>query len=304
MPVIIPYDLPAKEILSRENIFVMNETRAQSQDIRPLRLAIINLMPTKIETETQLLRMLSNTALQVNVDLIRTKSHQSKNTSKEHLEKFYKTFDEIRDTKYDGMIVTGAPVEKLDYEEVSYWEELKEIMDYARENVYSTMFICWASQAALYHYYGIEKYKFEEKLSGVFENEVVAENVLTRGFDNYFYAPQSRYTYCREEDLSAVEDIQIIAKSEAAGVHISATSDNRLIFISGHSEYDEDTLDKEYRRDVAQGINPKVPQNYYRDNDPDKGIVVRWKSHGNLLFSNWLNYCVYQETPYDIEEIT
>lgn len=304
MPVIIPYDLPAKEILSRENIFVMNETRAQSQDIRPLRLAIINLMPTKIETETQLLRMLSNTALQVNVDLIRTKSHQSKNTSKEHLEKFYKTFDEIRDTKYDGMIVTGAPVEKLDYEEVSYWEELKEIMDYARENVYSTMFICWASQAALYHYYGIEKYKFEEKLSGVFENEVVTENVLTRGFDNYFYAPQSRYTYCREEDLSAVEDIQIIAKSDLAGVHISATSDNRLIFISGHSEYDEDTLDKEYRRDVAQGINPKVPQNYYRDNDPDKGIVVRWKSHGNLLFSNWLNYCVYQETPYDIEEIT
>lgn len=304
MPVIIPYDLPAKEILSRENIFVMNETRAQSQDIRPLRLAIINLMPTKIETETQLLRMLSNTALQVNVDLIRTKSHQSKNTSKEHLEKFYKTFDEIRDTKYDGMIVTGAPVEKLDYEEVSYWEELKEIMDYARENVYSTMFICWASQAALYHYYGIKKYKFEEKLSGVFENEVVTENVLTRGFDNYFYAPQSRYTYCREEDLSAVEDIKIIAKSDLAGVHISATSDNRLIFISGHSEYDEDTLDKEYRRDVAQGINPKVPQNYYRDNDPDKGIVVRWKSHGNLLFSNWLNYCVYQETPYDIEEIT
>lgn len=304
MPVIIPYDLPAKEILTRENIFVMNETRAQTQDIRPLKLAIINLMPTKIETETQLLRMLSNTALQVNVDLIRTTSHQSKNTSKEHLEKFYKTFDEIKDTKYDAMIVTGAPVEKMDYTEVSYWEELKEIMDYAREHVYSTMFICWASQAALYHYYGIEKHKFEKKLSGIFENEVIKESVLTRGFDKYFYAPQSRYTYCEESDLKEVEDLDIIAKSDEAGVHIAATKDNRLIFVSGHSEYDEDTLDKEYRRDLAQDAKTEVPKNYYRNNDPSKDIIVRWKSHGNLLFSNWLNYCVYQETPYDIENIT
>lgn len=304
MPVIIPYDLPAKEILTKENIFVMNETRAQTQDIRPLKLAIINLMPTKIETETQLLRMLSNTALQVNVDLIRTTSHQSKNTSKEHLEKFYKTFDEIKDTKYDAMIVTGAPVEKLDYEQVSYWEELKDIMDYAREHVYSTMFICWASQAALYHYYGIEKHQLYEKLSGVFENKVVGESVLTRGFDKYFYAPQSRFTYCDESDLEKIEDIQIIAKSEKAGVHIAATKDNRLIFVSGHSEYDEDTIDKEYKRDLNQGLNPKVPENYYSDNDPNKDIIVRWKSHGNLFFSNWLNYCVYQETPYDIENIT
>lgn len=304
MPVIIPYDLPAKEILTRENIFVMNETRAQTQDIRPLKLAIINLMPTKIETETQLLRMLSNTALQVNVDLIRTTSHQSKNTSKEHLEKFYKTFDEIKDTKYDAMIVTGAPVEKMDYTEVSYWEELKEIMDYAREHVYSTMFICWASQAALYHYYGIEKRKFEKKLSGIFENEVIKESVLTRGFDKYFYAPQSRYTYCEESDLKEVEDLDIIAKSEEAGVHIAATKDNRLIFVSGHSEYDEDTLDKEYRRDLAQDAEAEVPKNYYRHNDPSKDIIVRWKSHGNLLFSNWLNYCVYQETPYEIDDIT
>lgn len=304
MPVIIPYDLPAKEILTRENIFVMNETRAQTQDIRPLKLAIINLMPTKIETETQLLRMLSNTALQVNVDLIRTTSHQSKNTSKEHLEKFYKTFDEIKNTKYDAMIVTGAPVEKMDYTEVSYWEELKDIMDYAREHVYSTMFICWASQAALYHYYGIEKRKFEKKLSGIFENEVIKESVLTRGFDKYFYAPQSRYTYCEESDLKEVEDLDIIAKSDEAGVHIAATKDNRLIFVSGHGEYDEDTLDKEYRRDLAQDAETEVPKNYYRDNDPSKDIIVRWKSHGNLLFSNWLNYCVYQETPYDIDNIT
>ncbi len=304
MPVIIPYDLPAKEILTRENIFVMNETRAQTQDIRPLKLAIINLMPTKIETETQLLRMLSNTALQVNVDLIRTTSHQSKNTSKEHLEKFYKTFDEIKNTKYDAMIVTGAPVEKMDYTEVSYWEELKDIMDYAREHVYSTMFICWASQAALYHYYGIEKRKFEKKLSGIFENEVIKESVLTRGFDKYFYAPQSRYTCCEESDLKEVEDLDIIAKSDEAGVHIAATKDNRLIFVSGHGEYDEDTLDKEYRRDLAQDAETEVPKNYYRDNDPSKDIIVRWKSHGNLLFSNWLNYCVYQETPYDIDNIT
>ena len=304
MPVLIPYDLPAKEILNKEKIFVMNETRAQTQDIRPLRVAIINLMPTKIETETQLLRMLSNTALQVNVDLIRTSSHESKNTSREHLEKFYKTFDEIRGSKYDAMIVTGAPVEKLDYSQVSYWEELKEIMDYAREHVYSTMFICWASQAAMYHYYGIEKYQMDKKLSGVYENEVVADSVLTRGFDRFFYAPQSRYTYCREEDIQKIEDLEIIARSDEAGVHIAATRDNRLIFVSGHSEYDEDTIDREYRRDLAKGTPVDVPANYYRNDDPEQGIMVRWKSHGNLLFSNWLNYCVYQETPFDIDNIT
>lgn len=304
MPVIIPFDLPAKEVLASENIFVMNEERASRQDIRPLRVAIINLMPTKIETETQLLRMLSNTALQVNIDLIRTSSHQSRNTSQEHLEKFYKTFDEIKHTKYDAMIITGAPVEKMQYEDVNYWEELKEIMDYAREHVYSTMFICWASQAALYHYYGIPKYQTDTKISGIFENEVVTESALTRGFDKYFYAPQSRYTYCKECDIEKIEDLVVIAASQEAGVHITATRDNRLIFISGHSEYDEDTLDKEYKRDIASGLEINPPKNYYKNNDPSGEIMVRWKSHGNLLFSNWLNYCVYQETPYEIENIT
>lgn len=304
MPVLIPYDLPAKEILAKENIFVMNETRARTQDIRPLRVAIINLMPTKIETETQLLRMLSNTALQVNIDLIRTSSHESKNTSREHLEKFYKTFDEIKNSKYDAMIVTGAPVEKLEYTQVSYWEELKEIMDYAREHVYSTMFICWASQAALYHYYGVEKHQMDKKLSGIFENELITDNVLTRGFDQFFYAPQSRYTYCKEEDIKKIEDLEIIARSDEAGVHLAATRDNRLIFVSGHSEYDEDTIDKEYKRDLVNKKEVDIPANYYKNDDPEQGIMVRWKSHGNLLFSNWLNYCVYQETPYDIDNIT
>ena len=303
MPVIVPHDLPAKEILLKENIFLMNEARANAQDIRPLKIAVVNLMPTKIETETQLIRMLSNTPLQVNIDFIRTSSHKSKNTSEEHLEKFYKTFKEIKNIKYDAMIITGAPVEKLDYLEVNYWEELKEIMDYARENVYSTMFICWASQAALYHYYGVDKYALDKKIFGVFENKINKESVLTRGFDKYFYAPQSRYTYCKEEDIETIEDIDIIAKSEEAGFHIAATKDNRFIFISGHCEYDEYTLDREYKRDKEMGLDIEVPKNYYEDDDSSKDIIVRWKSHGNLLFSNWLNYCVYQETPYNIKKI-
>lgn len=304
MPVIIPKDLPAANKLASENIFVMNEIRAQSQDIRPLKVAIINLMPTKIETETQLLRMLSNTALQIEVDFIRTSTYTSKNTSSEHLEKFYKTFDQIKDNKYDAMIITGAPVEKIEYEKVEYWNELTKIMDFARERVYSTMFICWASQAALFHYYGIPKYMVEKKIFGVFENEIINESVLTRGFDQMFYAPQSRYTYCKEEDIRNVDDLVILAKSEDAGVHLVSSKDNRMIFVSGHVEYDADTLDKEYRRDVVNGINTSVPINYYKNNDPNNEIVVRWKSNGNMMFSNWLNYCVYQSTPYDINSIS
>ena len=304
MPVIIPKNLPAANKLASENIFVMNEIRAQSQDIRPLKVAIINLMPTKIETETQLLRMLSNTALQIEVDFIRTSTYTSKNTSFEHLEKFYKTFDQIKDNKYDAMIITGAPVEKIEYEEVEYWNELTQIMDFARERVYSTMFICWASQAALFHYYGIPKYLLDKKIFGVFENEIVNESVLTRGFDQMFYAPQSRYTYCKEEDIRDVDDLVILAKSEDAGVHLVTSKDNRMIFVSGHVEYDADTLDKEYRRDVANGINTSIPKNYYKNNDPNNEIVVRWKSNGNMMFSNWLNYCVYQSTPYDINSIS
>ncbi len=304
MPVIIPHDLPAKEILKKENIFVMDESRAYTQDIRPLKTAIINLMPKKIETETQFLRMLSNTPLQVNVDLIRMKSHKSRNTSKEHLQKFYKTFDEIKDNKYDAMIVTGAPIEKLDYSEITYWNELTEIMDYVKENVYSTMFICWASQAALYHYYKIQKHQMDKKLFGVFENEVIKDSVLTKGFDDFFHVPQSRYTYCSEEDINDVEELEIITKSEDAGVHIAATKDNRLIFISGHTEYDKYTLNKEYKRDIENGHEIYLPLNYYKDDNPENKVMVRWKSHGNLLFSNWLNYCVYQKTPYEIKNIT
>lgn len=304
MPVIIPKDLPAANKLASENIFVMNESRAKSQDIRPLKVAIINLMPTKIETETQLLRMLSNTALQIEVDFIRTSTYTSKNTSFEHLEKFYKTFDQIKDNKYDAMIITGAPVEKIEYEKVEYWNELTQIMDFAREMVYSTMFICWASQAALFHYYGIPKYMLEKKIFGVYENEIINESVLTRGFDQMFYAPQSRYTYCKEEDIRNVDDLVILAKSEEAGVHLVSSKDNRMIFVSGHVEYDADTLDKEYRRDIANGINTSIPINYYKNNDSNNEIVVRWKSNGNMMFSNWLNYCVYQNTPYDINAIS
>lgn len=303
MPVIIPKDLPAKEVLSRENIFVMDSGRAKTQDIRPLRVAILNLMPTKIETETQLLRMLSNTPLQVEVDLVKTSSYESRNTGKEHLEKFYTTFDAIKNNFYDAMIVTGAPVERMDFSEVDYWEEFTEVLDFAEKRVYSTMFICWAAQAALYHYFNIPKYLLKNKLSGVFENEVTGETVLTRGFDQSFYAPHSRYTHCREQDLLGVRDLTILAKSTEAGVHLAATKDHRKIFVFGHSEYDSDTLDKEYERDRNKEMDPPLPENYYKGSDRSEGIKVRWKAHGNLLFSNWLNYCVYQETPFVISEI-
>lgn len=303
MPIILPQDLPAKSTLSKENIFVMDKQRASHQDIRPLKIGIVNLMPDKITTETQLLRMLSNSPLQVEIDLIRMKSHRSKNASPEHLQKFYTTFEEVKERKFDGLIITGAPIEKLDFEEVFYWEELKEIMDYAREKVYSTLFICWASQAGLYHYYGVPKHERKEKLFGVFETEVVQEGLLTRGFDRFFYVPQSRYTYCREEDVEKIQDLVVVAKSQEAGLHIVASKDNRLVFVSGHGEYDDETLDREYRRDASKGMATAKPLHYYRDEENARDIIVRWKSHGHMFFANWLNYCVYQETPYDIEKI-
>lgn len=303
MPIIIPRELPAFNTLKRENIFVIDENRATTQDIRSLKLAIVNLMPTKESTETQLLRRISNTALQVEVDFINTKTHESKNVSKKHLDRFYLSLDEVRDKKYDAMIITGAPVENIEFEEVDYWDELVDIMEFARKNVYSTLFICWASQAALYHYYGIKKHRFKKKLFGVFECSVENRGILTSGFDDTFYIPQSRYTYNNLEEVRAIEDIEIISSSEEVGLNICATKDQRFIFITGHGEYDRDTLHNEYTRDINSGVDTDLPKNYYKDNDPKKGIVSKWRAHSNLLFSNWLNYSVYQKTPYEIERI-
>ena len=303
MPVIIPAALPATETLTNEQIFVMHEQRAQSQDIRPLKLAIVNLMPTKIVTETQLLRLISNTALQAEVDLIRMASHVSKNVSEEHLATFYKDFEEIKNNHYDGMIVTGAPVEQLSFQEVNYWDELKMIFDFADKNVFSTLFICWGAQAALYHYYGTPKYPLPEKRFGVFEHEVMVKRPIVRGFDDVFYAPHSRHTEFRAGDIAKVDDLEIIAQSPEAGVYLVASKDGHRVFVSGHCEYDPLTLDAEYRRDVSQGKPIQVPKNYYPNDDPSCTPVVRWRGHGNLLFSNWLNYYVYQETPFDLADL-
>lgn len=304
MPIIIPQDLPASEILKSEEIFVMDEKRAKTQDIRPLEMAIINLMPTKIQTETQLLRMISNTALQVNIDLIKTKTYSSKNTSQKHLEKFYVTMEEVKNKKYDAMIITGAPVEHLKFEDVEYWEELETMLDFARTNVYSTMFICWASQAALHYYYGLDKYELDEKLFGVFEVELNKKSLITSGFDETFFVPHSRHTTINEKDIENIEDIDILAKSDEVGVHMAATKDKRFIFITGHGEYDTNTLEDEYKRDINKGLDIAVPKNYYKNNNPDDKILVKWKAHNNLLFSNWLNLCVYQDTEYDIDKIS
>lgn len=303
MPVIIPAALPATETLTNEQIFVMHEQRAQSQDIRPLKLAIVNLMPTKIVTETQLLRLISNTALQAEVDLIRMASHVSKNVSEEHLATFYKDFEEIKNNQYDGMIVTGAPVEQLSFQEVNYWDELKMIFDFADKNVFSTLFICWGAQAGLYHYYDIPKYPLPEKCFGVFEHKVLTKRPIVRGFDDIFYAPHSRHTEFRAEDVAKVDDLEIISQSPEAGVYLVASKDGRRVFVSGHCEYDPLTLDAEYRRDISQGKPINVPKNYYPNDDPSKAPVVRWRGHGNLLFSNWLNYYVYQETPFDLANL-
>lgn len=306
MPIKVSDSLPAIEILNNENIFVITETRALTQDIRPLEIAVLNLMPTKIETETQLLRVLGNTPLQINVQFINTKTHESKNTSKSHIETFYKTFDEIKDSKFDGLIITGAPVEKMAFEEVDYWEELCEIMEWSKTNVTSTFHICWGAQAALYYHYGVPKYEVPEKVFGVFPHKVVPEKkhkMLLRGYDDIFYVPQSRHTEVREEDINKVPALEILAKSDESGVYIVTDRNERRFFITGHSEYDPHTLKNEYDRDVAKGLDIKVPANYFPDDDPTKEPMVTWRAHANLLYSNWLNYYVYQTTPYDIKTI-
>lgn len=304
MPIKVPDKLPATQQLRKENIFVMSEKKAMHQDIRPLKIVIANLMPTKITTETQLLRLLSNSPLQVEIDFLQMDTHESKNTPHEHLSTFYKTFDEIKKSKYDGMIITGAPVENLDFEEVDYWEELKEIMDWTKTNVTSTLHICWAAQAGLYYHYGVPKYPLNEKCSGVFKHKVNRRTAkLIRGFDNEFYAPHSRHTEVRAEDIQKVKELEILADSKEAGVYIVFTKGGRRIFVMGHSEYDANTLRDEYFRDLEKGMNPSVPRHYFPNDDPTRRPIVRWRSHASLLFSNWLNYFVYQITPYDIDSI-
>ena len=304
MPINIPDTLPASRILESENIFVMNQSRAMSQDIRPLRIVILNLMPTKVETETQLLRMLGNTPIQVDIELLQTSTHTSRNTPTHHLLSFYKTFDKIAGQRFDGMIVTGAPVEQMDFEEVDYWEELCSILDWAKRHVYSTLFICWGAQAALYHYYGIPKYTFPRKLFGVFPHRVLVPNHrLVRGFDDIFYAPHSRHTGIRTEDIAACPQLEILTTSPHAGVYLAASRDGRQIFVTGHSEYDRDTLAKEYFRDLDRGLPIEPPVNYFPENDPSQLPRFTWRGHGNLLYSNWLNYFVYQETPFDLSQL-
>ena len=304
MPIKIPNDLPAVKVLSDENIFVMTETRAISQDIRPLRILLLNLMPKKIETETQLSRLLGNTPLQVELTLIHTKTHQSKNTSEEHLLAFYKTFDDVRDQNFDGMIITGAPVEHLPFEEVEYWDELCNIMEWSKTHVHSTFHICWGAQAGLYYHFGIPKYPLPKKMFGIFPHTVdYKRSILFRGFDDEFMAPHSRHTEIRREDLQAIPRLKILASSEEAGIYAAMTGSGKQIFITGHSEYDALTLDAEYKRDVSQGKPIEIPKNYYPNDDPTKAPNVCWRSHANLLYSNWLNYFVYQTTPYDIEQV-
>lgn len=304
MPIKIPDNLPAAKILAGENIFVMDEKRAMSQDIRPLQIGILNLMPNKIATETQLSRLLGNTPLQVEVELIQVSNHKAKNVSEEHMLKFYKTFSEIKDRKFDGFIITGAPVEKMDYTEVNYWDELCEIMEWTKTNVHSTFHICWGAQAALYYHYGIEKRLLPEKLSGVYSHRVVHKNpMLLRGFDDEFFVPHSRHTTVDIEDVKKHPEIKILAVSDKAGLYAAATDEGRQIFITGHSEYDKNTLSDEYFRDKAAGMNPHIPENYFPDDDVTREPVVKWRSHANLIYSNWLNYFVYQNTPYDITAI-
>ena len=304
MPIKIPDKLPATKQLESENVFVMTESRAMHQDIRPLKIAMVNLMPTKIDTETQILRRLSNSPLQVEIDFIRMGSHQSKHTPAQHLETFYKTFDDIKYQKYDGMIITGAPVENMDFEEVNYWDELTKIMEWSITNVTSTLHICWAAQAGLYYHYNVPKYPLEKKCFGVFEHKVNRKtSKLVRGFDDFFYAPHSRYTEVRKEDIKKVKGLEILAESEEAGIYIVFTKKGKQIFVMGHSEYDALTLHNEYLRDREKGLDTPIPKNYYPNDNPAKHPVVKWRSHSNLLFSNWLNYFVYQITPYNIDDI-
>ncbi|GAB1415901.1 homoserine O-succinyltransferase [Paludibacter sp.] len=304
MPVNIPKALPAAESLKKENIFVMDSDRASNQDIRPLKIVIINLMPIKITTETDLIRLLSNTPLQVELEFLRMKSHTSKNTPIEHMKAFYKKFDVIKQSNYDGMIITGAPVEHLPFEEVDYWEELTEIFDWAKTHVTSTLFICWAAQAGLYHRYGIKKYMLDKKMFGVFEHHIHnPQNPIFRGFDDVFYVPHSRYTEVRYEDIAKVPELTILSESPESGVYMVMARNGRDFFVTGHSEYSPMTLDSEYKRDKSKGMDINIPQNYYPGDNPSKAPIVRWRSHANLLVTNWLNYFVYQETPYDLSKI-
>ncbi|MDP2891533.1 MAG: homoserine O-succinyltransferase [Bacillota bacterium] len=304
MPIKISDNLPAARILAGENIFIMKEQRALHQDIRPLRIAILNLMPNKIATETQLLRLLGNTPLQVEITLMHPRTHTSKNTPEEHLTAFYCTFDDIKSESFDGLIITGAPVEMLDFAEVSYWEELKQIMDWSLHHVYSTLHICWGAQAGLYHHFGVPKYPLQEKMFGVFSHKVAKKNtMLLRGFDDEFFAPHSRHTEVRSSDIKKVSGLEILSESSEAGVYIVKTKGGRQVFVTGHSEYDPLTLKAEYDRDIAKGMGIEIPGNYFPGDDPAKPPVVRWRGHAHLLFANWLNYYVYQETPYDLAEL-
>ncbi len=304
MPLNIPDKLPAIELLRKENIFVIDETRAAHQDIRPLKLVILNLMPLKITTETDLLRLLSNTPLQVEIDFLKICGHEHKNTSAEHMETFYTTFDKISKNKYDGMIITGAPVEQLPFEAVTYWDEMKEIMDWSTKNVTSSMFICWAAQASLFHFYGVPKYPLDKKMFGVFKYKV-SDNKLPifRGFDDEYYVPQSRHTEIRAEDIDKVDELHILSQSKESGVNMLMARSGKQIFITGHSEYSRDTLNNEYQRDAQKGLPIEIPRNYYPDNDPTQKPLLKWRSSANLLFTNWLNYYVYQKTPYNLDDI-
>lgn len=304
MPIQIPNDLPATGILQQENIFVMTEHRAVTQDIRPLEIVLVNLMPTKIVTETQLSRLLGNTPLQVRLEFVHMKSHISKNVAQDHLFNFYKTFDEIKHRKFDGMVITGAPVELMEFEEVDYWQELCQIMEWSKTNVHSTFHICWGAQAGLYYHYGIPKYKLDSKMFGVFEHQAdYKRSILLRGFDDRFWVPHSRHTSIKREDIEAVSGLRILASSEKAGVYAVMSKEGRQIFITGHSEYDPETLKTEYLRDKNQGLPIAIPENYFPNDDDTAEPIVRWRSHANLLYSNWLNYFVYQTTPYDIMSI-
>ena len=304
MPLNLPNKLPAIELLKRENIFVIDQSRAVEQDIRPLRIVILNLMPLKITTETDLVRLLSNTPLQIEVSLMKIKGHTSKNTSVEHMDMFYTDFDERKEEKFDGMIVTGAPVEQMAFEKVTYWKEIERIFNWARTHVTSTLYICWAAQAGLYHHYGVPKHGLTKKMFGVFEHRALEPlNPIFRGFDDRFFVPHSRHTEVRREDIERVKELNILSESDESGVHLVMARGGRELFVTGHSEYGPLTLDGEYKRDRERGMEVDLPKHYYEGDDPERGPVVCWRGHANLLFSNWLNYFVYQETPYNIEEI-
>ena len=304
MPLNIPKTLPAVDLLKKENIFVMDDLRAGSQDIRPLRIVVLNLMPLKITTETDLIRLLSNSPLQIELSLMKIKSHTSKNTPIEHMRAFYTDFEEMRQHKYDGMIITGAPVEQFEYEDVTYWDEITDIFDWARTHVTSTLYICWAAQAGLYHFYGVPKYPLDKKMFGVFEHHALDPFCpIFRVFDDRFFVPHSRHTEIRKEDILKVPELTLLSESDVSGVHMVMARGGREFFVTGHSEYSPMTLDTEYRRDLGKGLPIEKPLNYYQNDDPEQGVIVRWRAHANLLFTNWLNYYVYQETPFDIETI-